>query len=118
MAIKVRERRANGMSGTRGSGVVLQCLSVLAGVVLLAGWPGGRATVLLLPLHARLADTINLALAHDARLIGAGPLRDSVIVVPRVSGLIGPMLRQGTLVIGIPAALCGAARSPIKAPAP
>lgn len=117
MARHVGNGRRMADGGARERGVAAQILCVLTGIGLLAGWPAAGGTVLLLPTTARLADTINLALAHHARIAGAGPVPGSVVVVQGLTSLAGPMLRQGTLVVGIPRALCGAVPLPTKASA-
>jgi hypothetical protein len=72
----------------------------------LAIWPFGRPELLLIPTTTSLAATIDLALANDARLVGPGPIRRSVRVTGDAARIVAPMLRHGTLVIGLPASLC------------
>ncbi len=82
--------------------VAVAILSLLA----LAFEPFGRPQLLLIPTAAPLGAAIDLALARDARLVGPGPIRRSVRVTGDAAAMIGPLLRQGTIVIGVPAVLC------------
>lgn len=98
--------------GRWGSPVVAQV--VLAAVALAATglWPPVQGPVLLLPLVAGSAATINAALVQDARLLGPGPFPGSVIVEARGPGLIEAMLRRGTLAVAAAPVLCGAVPLP------
>lgn len=94
--------------GCAGGGRVAigQALLAVFCLVVLAAWPFGRAELLLIPTTRPLGATIDLALANDARVVGHGPFFRSVRVTGDAASLIGPMLRQGTLVIGLPASFC------------
>lgn len=89
----------------RGLYVQLACFALGTGV--LAAWPRDGGDLLLLPIGHSLPDTINLALANDGRIVAAAPSVGGVIVAGDAGHLALPMLRQGTLVIGVPNALCG-----------
>lgn len=87
--------------------LIAQCAAVSIGFAVLSIAPPASGAMLLLPVAATGGDVANLALARGARLLGAGPIRGSIVVTGRRDALAGAMLRQGTLTVATVPLLCG-----------
>lgn len=108
MRMKKDRNRINHRNGRNGGAELsLQIALVVIGIAALMAMPGKGGDVLLIPISGTLATTVNLALAHEARLIEAVPSVGGVIVSGDGWHMMRPMLGQGTLVIGVPAVFCG-----------
>jgi hypothetical protein len=93
---------ARGEEGQRRRLPVSACAQLL--LLLLVGLlpfrPPAVGAMVLLPLHgARPADTLAWALSHDARLLGPGPYRGSLVVFGSRAALVGPAFRHFTLIL-------------------
>lgn len=90
-----------------GVAVALQLTGFVLGTALLLFWPRQEGNVLLVPTTATLAATVDIALANHGRIVAAMPAVDGIVVTGDVARMALPILRHGTLVIGVPAAFCG-----------
>ena len=85
-----------------------QIVLILIGIAVLIGWPRPDGSLLLVPTTADLPSTINLVLAHHGRIVAAAPAIGGIIVRGNAGDLAWPTAAHGTVMIGVPAALCGA----------
>jgi len=69
--------------------------------------PRSDGPMLLVPIGGSAGTMIDLAVGAEARLLGAGPLPGSLIVVGRRDALVPAMLASGTIVTAVAPALCG-----------
>lgn len=103
-----RKRFDRGRGRRRVKALYAQCFVFLFGLATLIFWPRDGGSLLLMPTTASLSTTINLALRNGGRLVGAAPGVRGVVVRGDVRRLMWPMVTSGTLVLGLPAAFCGA----------
>ena len=85
-----------------------QGLLTSVGLACLAFWPGGRNTVLLVPVGSTsLAETANFATRNSSRLVALGPFAGTLLVSGS-KALPLESLRAGYLPFGWPSPACGA----------
>lgn len=97
-----------GISSFSSGPVIVQTLVV--GLVMLAALlaPPASGSILLLPLHAGQSGAVlRDALAHGARLEGAGPIAGSFVVRAERDRIAPAMLGEGVLMLAAAPLLCG-----------
>jgi hypothetical protein len=87
-------------------------LPTQAGVALLAliGFafaPPAQGRLLLVPITGNERAALNVALDGDARLLGAGPLRGSLVVAGSRDRFASAALDRGILILAAPSSWCG-----------
>lgn len=91
------------------SGATLQVAAILIGFLGLALCPPANGEMLLIPLtRDAVATMIPLAIGHDGRLLGPGPLPNSYIVYGARTALFGTLVGHGVAVVAAPGGGCGA----------
>ena len=71
--------------------------------------PPKRGAMLIVPVQARsTASTINWATERGAPIINAGPIRGSLLIFGSRDALEWPGIKDGYVLIGVPASWCGA----------
>jgi len=80
----------------------------LGALAILAFMPPPSGRLLLVPVGgASQADILGIAIAADARLVGTGPLPESLVVEGTREALLSPLLEAGVILLAAPAAGCG-----------
>lgn len=69
--------------------------------------PPAEGTMLLVPTAQSTGQTLDSALHSGAKLVGRGPLPDSIVVEGRRDALLSTMISAGTLVIASSRVPCG-----------
>lgn len=89
--------------------VLFQTGVILGVAVLLAFSPPRHGAFLLVPWSGEIGLPVRVALDHDARLLGTGPLPGSVIVMGERAALAPAARSSGVLVLAAPFIGCGSA---------
>lgn len=88
----------------------LQLICAAAALAVIALAPAAQGRMLLVPLTGQDADSLAVwATQAGARIVGRGPL-GSLAVEGTRGDLLGPALRNATLVVTAPPATCGSGR--------
>ena len=86
----------------------LQGGGVALAVTLLAAMPPAHGRMLLIPLTDAAAERLlPIVRAHDALLLGAGPLRNSFVVDGDRAALTRALMPRGVAIVAAPDAACG-----------
>ena len=94
----------------RGLPLLGQCSLVLFGLLILYAYPPEQGRLLLLQVNAQAqARLVSLAVAGQARLVGAGPVAGSMLVEGRRDLLALPLLRQGIVTLSAQIGGCAGA---------
>jgi hypothetical protein len=85
--------------------ITLVIMVIAASIVM----PPRRGAMLVAPIQTRsVASTINWATERGAKVINAGPVRGSILISGSRDALVWPSIKDGYLLIGVPAPWCGA----------
>jgi hypothetical protein len=94
---------------------VAQIVAVFAMIALLTFWPPAAGPMMVVPLkRASQSSLLNLALAHEARLLGTARGTGFLIIDGDRDALAPAFWSARTLLISAPAALCSTRRSRLE----
>lgn len=87
--------------------LLLQVALVGVGLTASIVAPPANGVMMLVPVTASTGSALNMAMDHDARFLGAGPIPGSLIVEGRRDALWPAMLASGTMLLAARADWCG-----------